>query len=227
MRKILIAILTILSINSFGQQWTKYQVDSTLTLTVPDNFEVTDTVGQRVITAQVDNGLILVTVIPNEGKNAINIQDEKELLDSYKGFQKGLIESQKGQLIKEEIIEKNGLKFIRFSFRATMGDEKQIRHCLGIFVSKKIYSLNFWELASMTDEMTDVRESFFSSLILPTNLTLKNQLNDSIEGSRAYRISYFIGYSLGLVVIFGLIILILIWITKKVRRKSTNAQQKL
>jgi hypothetical protein len=218
MRKIFIAILTLLSINSFGQQWTEYQVDSTLTLTIPDNFEVTDTVEQRIITAQVDNGLILVTVIPNNGKTAINVQDEKDLLDSYRGFKKGSIDSQKGQLIKEEIIEKNGLKFIRFSFSATTDGEKQKRHCLVIFVNNKIYSLNFWELESMTNEMADVREKFFSSLILPNDLTLKNQMNDSIEGSRAYQIGHFIGYSLGLVLTFGLIVSIVIWITRKVRR---------
>src|SRR5688572_10634794 len=124
MNRLFFLILTTISINSFGQQWTECKVDSTLTMTIPDNFEITDTLGQRVITSQVDNGLILVTVLENKGKTAINVQNEKELIDSYKGFQKGAVNSQKGKLIKDEIIEMNGLKFLRFSFRATMGDEK-------------------------------------------------------------------------------------------------------
>jgi hypothetical protein len=78
-------------------------------MAIPDNFEITDTLGQRVITSQVDNGLILVTVLENKGKTAITVRNEKELIDSYKGFQKGAINSQKGELIKDEIIEMYGL----------------------------------------------------------------------------------------------------------------------
>src|SRR5690349_3292845 len=121
MKKILVAILTTLSISCFGQQWIEYQVDSTLTITLPDNYQVTDTAEQRVITAQLDNGLILVTMMRSEGKFAVSVQDEEDLLDFYHGFQKGSINSQKGQLIKSEILKKDGLKVLRFSFKAPMG----------------------------------------------------------------------------------------------------------
>lgn len=224
MNRLLIAILTTISIASFGQQWTDYQVDSTLTITIPDNFEITDTLGQRVITSQVDNGLILITALENKGKTAINVQNEKELIDYYNGFQQGAINSQKGELIKDEIIEMNGLRLSRFSFRATMGDEKQIRHCLTVFVNNKIYSINFWELESMTDEMASTREGLFSSIKFPTTLTIKNQMSYSIEGSRTYSVSYFIGQIVGYILIFAVVIALIVWLSKRAGRKSTNAQ---
>ncbi|WP_057938848.1 hypothetical protein [Algoriphagus resistens] len=221
---LLFAILTAISINSFGQQWTECKVDSTLTITIPDNFEITDTLGQRVITSQVDNGLILVSALENKGKTAVNVQNENELIDFYTGFQKGAINSQKGELIKEEIIEINGLKFLRFSLKPTMEDEKQIRHCLAVFAANKTYSIYFWELESMTDEMTPIRERLFSSVKLPSSLTAKDQMSYSPEGSRSYDIGYLVGEIFGYVIIFGLIIILVVWISKSVRKKSAKVQ---
>ena len=224
MNKLLIAILTAISISGFGQQWSEYQVDSTLALVLPDNYQVRDTLGQRVITARIDNGLILISILPNSGQTAINVQNEKELINSYKGLREGLINSQGGQLIREEIIEIGGLKLIRFSFHATMGEEKQIRHCVAAFVNEKTYSINFWEVESMTNEMTADREKLFSSLRFPTGLQLKNQMSNSIEGSRSFNVGYLIGQILGYGLMLGLLIALVVWVSKKVRRKSTNAQ---
>ena len=104
MNKVLLTILTLISINSFGQQWSEYQVDSTLTLMLPDNYEVRDTLGQRVVTSRVDNGIIIISILPNGGQTAINVQSEQELIKSYKDMRQGIINSQSGQLIKEEIM---------------------------------------------------------------------------------------------------------------------------
>ena len=220
MRIVLFTFLTLLSTNCFGQQLHKYQVDSTMTVSIPDGYTISDTMGMKVITSQFDYGLIMVMVMPNKGKTEINVQDEEGLIKAYKGFVTGAVNAQKGQLIKQEIIEKNGLKCMRFSFKAAMGSEKQIRHSLAIFVNNNIYALNFWKLESMTneveDEIADLRERFFASLILPTNLTIKDQLNgtyeDSIKDDRAYVLGELIGYGFML----ALLILGIVWISKKV-----------
>jgi hypothetical protein len=223
MRKILITILTLTTINAFGQQWADYSVDSTLTLLIPNNYQIVDTLGQRVITAQIDNGVILVSVLSNKGQTAFNVQNEKELIDAYNEFQKGMIDSHKGQLIKKEIVEKSGLKLTRFSYSVTIGSERQIRHCMAIFVNEKTYAINFWELESMTNEMKTEREKLFSSLKLPTGLELQNQMSYSIEGSRAYHLGHLFGQVFIYVLMLGLFISFIIWVSKKVSRKSTNA----
>src|SRR5262245_41583072 len=128
MNRILIIILTIISTISFGQQWGDYKVDENLTVYIPDNFEVMDTLSQRIISVQIDNALIMVQKIPNKGEHTTNIQSKRELIENYKGFQNGMIESQNGKLRDQEIIEKDGLQLIQFSYYATMGEEKQIRH---------------------------------------------------------------------------------------------------
>jgi hypothetical protein len=184
MKNAFITILTLISLTCLGQQWTKYQLDSTLAMELPDNYKVVDTLGQRLISAQVPNGLISVLVIRNEGEMKTNIQTENELLDTYKGFRSGLINAQKGQLVEEKILEKNGLKSIRISYRVTVGNEIQLRHSLGVFVNGKMYAINFIEIESMTKEMAPVREKLFSSLIFPANSSFENQKGGSATDAR-------------------------------------------
>ena len=108
MKKIFTIALTFIAITCCGQQWIDYRLDSTMTVVIPDNYRVVDTMGLRVITAQSDNGLVLVTKLANKGHIAINVQNETELIKSYTGFQEGLIGSHKGTLIESEIIDRAG-----------------------------------------------------------------------------------------------------------------------
>lgn len=224
MKALLTTIITTISLSSFAQQWTEYKVDSVLTVTIPDNYEVQDTLGQRIIMAQVDYGAVMISVLPNTGRD-INVRNQQELIDTYKQMREGFIESQNGQLIEEQVIDNGALKLIRFSFRATMGDEKQIRHCVTAFVNKKTYTVNFWEVESMTDEMTADREKLFSSIKFPVGFSMANQLSAAKEGSLAYNIGYIIGKILFYVLLIGLVTILVRWISKRSKRKDANAQQ--
>jgi hypothetical protein len=106
-----------------------------------------------------------------------------------------------------------------------MGEERQIRHCIVVFVNEKTYSINFWEVESLTNEMADIREKLFSSLKFPMNLGLNNQKSYSIEGTRSYNVGYLVGQILGFGLMIGLVIVVVRWVSKKVKKKSTNAQQ--
>lgn len=227
MNRVLIIILTAISISSFGQEWSEYKVDENLTVYIPDRFEVMDTLGQHIVRAQIDNALIMIQRISNKGEQVTNIQDKNELIENYRGFQKGIIESQKGKLKNQEIIEKDGLQLIQFSYYATMGKEKQIRHCLVVFINENWYAVQFWEVETMTDVLTEEREKLFSSVKLPAGQSLKNQLSNSIEGSRSYNLGVVMGETLGYILIFGIVASLVIWISKKVKKKSTNARQEL
>lgn len=221
MKNYLFTLLALLSINCFSQELINYQLDSTVAVSIPANYTLTDTMGVKGITAEIDNGLIIVTTAPNQGKVEINIQDEADLIKSYKGIIGGVLQSQKGELVQQEILEKNGLKYIRATYKATQEGEKQIRHCLVLFVNHTIYTMNFWELESMDieteDRIADVRERFFASLEFPKNLTIKDQLHgsyeDSIKDDGAYVLGELMGYGIMLLLVIGIII----WISKKAK----------
>ena len=221
MKNFLFTLLALLSINCFSQELINYQLDSTVAVSIPANYTLNDTIGVKAINAEIEYGLIIVTTAPNQGKVEINIQDEADLIKSYKGIIGGVLQSHKGILVQEEILEKYGLKYMRATYKATHEGEKQIRHCLVLFVNHTIYTMNFWELESMDieteDRIADVRERFFASLEFPKNLTIKDQLHgsyeDSIKDDRAYILGELIGYGFML----ALLILGIVWISKKVK----------
>jgi hypothetical protein len=215
MKGIVFTISILLVINGFGQGWVDYKVDDNLSVNIPDDFEVIDTLGQHVIKAQIANALIMIQRIPNNGKTVTNIQDEKELKDAYIGFQKGFTKSQKGKILHQEFIEKDGLLLSRFACNATMGEEKQIRHCVVIFIKEHWYAIQFWEVESMTIELTKEREMLFSSIKLPTDLGLASQMSNSTEGSAAYKAGVLFGVLLGYTLIIGFVVWLIFWIFKK------------
>lgn len=219
MKNILLAIFTAISISSFGQVWTNYQVDSMLTLMIPGSYKVRDTLGQRVITAEIDNGLILVSMLPNAGETSMNVESEEDLLKMYKGFTNGYIKSQQGQLIKEEIIDKSGLKMVRFSFRAEMGGEKQIWYCESVFVNEKMYSINFGEAEPLTNEMAALREKLFLSLRFSSKPGLKNQMSYKPENDKEYNQGLLLGK-----ITIGLLIGLAIWVSIKRNKKRVSAK---
>ncbi|MFN7495559.1 MAG: hypothetical protein ACK5RG_21745 [Cyclobacteriaceae bacterium] len=217
----LAVIISMVSITCYGQEWASYQVDSMLTVSLPGNIEEMDSLGQRLISAYVDNGIIFINVRKNEGELAFNMSNEKELLACYKGFQRGYTKSITSKMIKQEIIDQHGLKLSRFSCRAMMGDEVQLRHCLCVFLKGKVYSINFWELESATNEMTEVREKFFASVILPIGLTIEDQFNDRVEGSLAYKVGYYVGYIGVLILFLGGIVGVIVWVVRRNQKKQS------
>jgi hypothetical protein len=217
MREILTAILVLFTFSSFGQVWTEYQIDSTLTVSIPGEYQVVDTMEQRIVTAHFENALILVS---KSEKITVTIQSEKELTEIYTGLQRGVIQSQNGKLINSEVTKRNGLSFIEFSYHANMDDEKEVRHCLGVFVNNHVYTIQFWEPEEATNKKL-AREILFSSLKFPEDVTSENQRIYSTEGAYVKSFSYFIGLMFDLFII-GLPISIVIWVLKKVKRKKTN-----
>lgn len=219
MKNILLAIFIAISINAVGQTWTDVQVDSLLTINLPDNYKTRDTLGQHLISAQTDNGMIIISTLPNAGETAINVQSEDELIRSYKEIEKGAIIEQQGQLIKDEIFENSGLKMIRFSCKASMHGEWQIRHCVLAFINEKMYSVIFAEVESMTNEVSATREKLFSSMKFAPNLGLKNQLSDKAEVEQKEAQGRLLGY----ITIFALIVGIVLWSKKKGKKKKVKA----
>ena len=219
MKNILLTLFVAISINSFGQDWTDFQVDSVLTLKLPDNYQINDTLGIKVISAHIENATISVAILQNAAENALEIKAEKELLKWYEGFKKGYLKTNHGQLIKDQIIEASGLKMIRFSFHAETAGEKQVRHCIAVIINDKTYALNFTELESMSGEMAKTREMVLSSLKFAPGLGLNNQLSTKGADEKAYNQGLLLGK-----ITIGLLITLAIGLSIRRKKKKANAQ---
>ena len=222
MKGILLTIFTLLTNTGFGQMWITYKVDSSFTILLPENYTESDTLGQHVITAKIENGLILMTKIHMDGPNRVSVQDEKDLVKLYKEFRTGFVKSQNGKLIKEEMVNAGRLKFWQYSFSATLAEEKQLRHCLALFVNNTMHVVTFWELESMTHQMVPQREKLFSSIVIPVNLGFEDQMTEP-ELSVSYRVGYFVGQSLFVILLLGGIVALIFGISKQMKRRRKSA----
>jgi hypothetical protein len=224
MKKILLTLFVLQTISCFGQKWTELVVDDNLTISIPENYQITDTLGQRIIMVQVDNGLIQISRIPNKGNIATNISNETILTEFYQGLQKGIVNSSKGELLSSESQVLDKLKLIKFSYKVKIGDELQIHDCLGLFLNDNTYLIQFWHLESMTNELKEIRDKLFSSLKTSSSFTLKNQLSDSREKSSSFNKGYIIGKFLGPIIIIGILVYFLYWINKR-RKKAIHINE--
>jgi hypothetical protein len=223
MRKILLTIFTLLALNSFGQNWDDYKFDDNLTIALPENSEIIDTLGQHIVKAVIDNAIIMIQRLPNKGATATNIRDKKELKERYEEFQEGAVKAQAATLIKQRVSEKDGLMMIRFSCKASMGEEKQIRHFLVVFVNENWYTINFWEVETVTNELKADRDRLFASVKFAPGLGLKNQMSSVLEGSRVYRLGLAAGSILASGMFIGVLVAVIIWLTRR-NRRTNNAR---
>jgi hypothetical protein len=218
MKGIILSILILVTTNCFAQNWIEYRIDSTVTLTLPEQYRVVDTMRQHMIISPIENGMVMLTMIDISDDSSVNVRNEAELLRSYDDFQRGVINSSPGTLIEEDVIEKSGLKLKQFSFRVVAPDGVQTRYCEVVLVNHKIYGLFFWELESMSDQMREAREKLFSSWVFPTGLTLEDQMSFYQEDTVLFKAGHFIGYNLGVLLIVGGVTAVIVLIVRIIRR---------
>jgi hypothetical protein len=228
MRKILFTLLMLLAIDGFGQTWIDYMMDDNLTISVPEDFKLMDTLGQRIVQARIDNALIMIQRVQNQGENATVVQFAEDLTKAYEAFQKGVIRSQKGELKSQQWVEKSRVLLNEFSYTANWGEEKQMRHCRALFINDNWYAIQFWEVESMTDELAPVREKLFDSIKLPEGVSRENQTSNGGGKAIGERRSgaYELGYYGAIIVIInlglGLLVGIVLVILKLARRKKSS-----
>lgn len=215
MKKILLVLFAFQTISAFGQKWTDLVVDNNLTISVPENYQITDTLGQKIVTAQVDNGLIFIQRIPKPDDKSNNVSSKDQLDGFYKGLINGTIKSSKGELLSSEFINVKDLKLIKFSFKAKIGDELQIHDCLGLFLSGNTYLIQLWHLESISPELQEIRDKLFASLKISSTITQKDQFIASSNQSSSYKKGYIFGKILGPILLIGIFIYMIYFISRR------------
>jgi len=186
-------------------------------VTLPSNFQLQDTLGQKFITAFEGSGYIVISKIPDKEDSKDKIYNEKQLMDAYKEFQKGFMDSQHGKLIKEAVVEKGGLKLKRFDYEIVSENSTQMRHCLILYVNKVWYAINYSELTSLLNESNPPYEKLFSSVQINPRLTAQDQLT---PGAISYQIGYITGRIFVWALVVGVGVLIIFGISKLRKRFS-------
>jgi hypothetical protein len=221
MKNIITVLLAMVAFRCPAQEWSKYKFDDNLTLTIPKRFTMIDTMGQHLVRALIDNGMIIVQRLPNKGTTAIQIKNKEDLQKQYTEFQEGMLSSQQGTLVEQRFSEIDGLFVSRFSCKAMMGVENQLRYFLLIFLNENWYVVQFWEVESLDGELKSDRDELFSSVEFASGATINNQLSNAAEGSLAYRVGYVAGSILMIVLFVLAIVFAARQLAKRLNKKNT------
>lgn len=221
MKEILVILFIVVSGIIYAQEWAPYEVDENLTVTIPADFIVNDTLDQRIIYAYLDNAVVLVQRMENKGKTAQKIHNKKNLLDAYSAFEKDFIGTQYGVLVERRPMEIGTFQLIHFSYVAEANGQMELRHCRTIFLNEFWYIIQFWEIQSKSREFTPEREKLFSSIKLPSGQGLTHQFSDPVmPATPGEKFGYAIATLFVLGVIGAVITLVVVLIYVRKKRKT-------
>ena len=126
-----------------------------------------------------------------------------------------MLETQGGEVLRRKEITLRGLLWYQFEYNAIANNEKQLRHLQVLLLKNKWYVVQFWELASMTKDLTTVRHEFFGSVGVKPGFTLEDQMNRRPPG-------FLFGKILGYLLITALFGVLIKWILRKKKKPQTD-----
>lgn len=221
MKNLLLVFLTAITFTCSAQDWKKYEFDENLSLELPSDFEVIDTLGQHFVRAFLDNGTLLVQRQPNVGMQASSVLTKQELIKGYGEFAKGIADAHRAVIIKQMNHDVKGIVTSEVTMRSSLRGQQELVHITFVFLNDNWYTVQFWESEEMKNDNAAFIEKLFSSIEFPADATEGNQLSDS--GSKAYKTGYAFGYILGflfLLLIFGVIMYLIFGRRRKKQKED-------
>ncbi|UUC45125.1 hypothetical protein [Flavobacterium cerinum] len=201
--------------NNFAQSLENYQIDKNISLSMPQNLEVSDTLQQKIIQGFLGKNVVIITKAILKD-TIVTIECEKDLLEYYNGAQKGFLESTKGKLLKKDIIKIDGLKFLNLNAIVSINDEKKLCDSYILFLDNYTYSLSFIQSINEDQNFKIKKEEIISSIKFQKGLNINNQFNHFGNSTRAFKS----GELVGKIFFYVLFTCVIIYLIKRGRKKK-------
>lgn len=167
--KYLLIILFLFSTKCFCQNKTEYQLDENISVILPENYTINDTLGVKAVSATIDNRVVIAMKLM-VSDTSILVKNDDELKEQYKGIRQGVIATG-AKITDDEYITINDLIFSKFSVSFENNEFKDI--CFGaLYLNHSIYSFQVWQLEPGNK---DAINEFFSSIKFAKGLSRQNQ----------------------------------------------------
>lgn len=143
-----------------------------------------------------------------------------ELTEFYKGHIEGVLKTANGVLVSEKPFEIDGLKGIDLVYTSTNPNLPDLRFKRLIYLNLRVLSIDFW-IKSENEQQTKVeRDRFFNSFVITADQV--NTLQETLPTSndQAFNVGYVIGVVSVLAIVIGLIVVIVLFVKKRVAGKK-------
>lgn len=218
MRKIILLLTLVLTTNFLSaqnQEWLSYDLDSIISIEMPNDVFELDTIAQGIRMHQIyshkENSTFIVqkALLEKENQNEDLSKlpyDLKSLKEQYNGVIDGISSEIPYELESKELIEKDKYKGYRLKFKDSLNNPTyEVEFYL---LNKHLYSFFYVSLENFD---TNEKDLFFNSIRINTDQKISQYLGKS----QSYRIGYVFGKYFFYILIFGVIIY---FITRKKKR---------
>jgi tetrahydromethanopterin S-methyltransferase subunit G len=212
-RQIIIVCLLFFSIHIFSQNLIGYQVSKDISIRIPDNFSVIDTLQQTVVKAFIGEDMVMI-IKPHQ-KDISGIGNEEDLLKFYDGVQEGVLEKTTGKLIDKKIVEIKGIKSLKISFDTTISGQSKIWDNYTVLLNNQPYSFTFIRSKENNPDFILQEDKIISSITFRKGLTIQNQFNNDEGNFAADKIGKLVGRLFIYIIVIGIILFLVLRKRKK------------
>lgn len=206
------------------ENWTQYKLDSNLTVEIPENYVIKDTLDKKTVEARTESANIYIVRLYVGDKNDSNtpILDQDDLIKYYKKLCKGALTELKSNDYKINIHMMDSLLAVYLDCNMTVENQNQTRYMEFIRIHNMVYAVIFAEVQGSTELNKPTREKLFNSIIFRTNLKLTDQFNfaEQHKQSNAYKAGFIAGKLFFWLLIIGLPLSVVILIVALLKRKN-------
>lgn len=164
MRKLIYIALLLLNISSYGQKVFEYEFDENISLNVLEETEEGEIPNGKYIRGTFENEIFTFSR-SDKAKDKLVAIDETGLLKLFQGVKDGSLKSTKGNLIKEEIINLQNVKILKFKLSFVVEGQNKIFESY-VFVYKSIlYTFQFMNNENEFEKLNDFRKGILDSIL--------------------------------------------------------------
>ncbi|WP_026704366.1 hypothetical protein [Flavobacterium soli] len=162
MKKILLILFFALSNSSFAQELFLYEFDETLTLEIPDDAEEGELQDVTFVRGLIDDGYITVT----KDKLTTGVVDLKDFNNEafFEGIKNGVLKKSKGAILKDAIMEIDGVKVLHLTFSLEMEKELKVVEMFAFVKKHSSYLIQLLEFKKDSDTFKTTKERIVNSI---------------------------------------------------------------
>lgn len=201
----------------FSQDWVIEDILDDVKVSFPSNPQQYQTSNETIYS--LESEIAFYNVIVRQFNNdQVKTIESTSLNEFYDGFIKGALAASNGELVNKSEIFIDGHQGVEIEYNTELLAGKVFKRI--IYLEPYILLQEFRPIQK-TLELKDNRIRFFNSLKI--NSSLKPQeTNDANVSNSSYTIGYFVGISLGILLILGFFVGLILLIKYMIKRKNRN-----